>query len=153
MLKEINLPRLTLSRANRVISLALAKARDEGLKPLAVVVLDAGGAVKAAQLQDGVAFGRFEVASGKARASLVVGSGSRALHDQAASRPHFLQGISSVVSGGIIAVPGGVSIRNARGETLGAVGISGDTSDNDEMAAIAGIEGAGLVAVTGGQAG
>lgn len=141
--------KLTLAKANRVIALALARAKESGFKPLAVVVLDSGGAVKAAQLQDGVAYGRFEVASGKARASLVVGSGSRALHDQAASRPHFLQGVSSVIAGGIVPVPGGASIRNAKGEVIGAVGISGDTSDNDEMAAVAGIEGAGLVAVTG----
>ena len=141
--------KLTLTRANRIVNLALASAKQHALKPLCVVVFDAGGSVKAAQLQDGTPFGRFEVACGKARAALVMGSGSRLLHEHAATRPHFVQGISSVLDGGIVPVPGGVLICSAKGETLGAVGISGDTSDNDEIAAIASIEGAGLVAKTG----
>ena len=141
--------RLTLAKANRIISQGLAKAREQDMKPLAVVVLDAGGMPKAVQLQDGVPFGRFDVAAGKARAALVIGSGSRKLNGQAGERPHFLGGLSSVIEGGIVPVPGGVLIRSPKGETLGAVGISGDTSDNDEIAAIASIEGAGLVAKTG----
>ncbi len=141
--------KLTLAKANRIITLALASAKEHSLKPLSVVVLDAGGGIRAAQVQDGTPFGRFEVASGKARGALVIGSGSRVLNDQAATRPHFIQGLSSVLDGGIVPVPGGVLICSAKGETLGAVGISGDTSDNDELAAAAGVEGAGFVARTG----
>lgn len=138
--------RLTLSKANRIINLALGTAKQEGLKPLAVVVLDAGGSLKSAQSQDGVPFGRTSVAAGKARGALVAGSTSRALNNMAAERPHFLQGLSSVVDGGLVPVPGGLTICTASGEIIGAVGISGDTSDNDELAALAGIRGVGLVA-------
>jgi uncharacterized protein GlcG (DUF336 family) len=144
------MPKLTLPKANRIIALAFGTANERGLKPLAVVVLDAGGNVKAAQIQDNVPIGRFEVAAGKARGALFVASGSRVLHDMAVARPHFIQGVSSVIAGGIIPVPGGVTIRARNGEVVGAVGISGDTSDNDEAAAVAGITGAGLLADTGG---
>ncbi|GIL00427.1 MAG: hypothetical protein BroJett030_03260 [Alphaproteobacteria bacterium] len=138
--------RLSLSRANRVVSLIFAEARTRGLKPLAVVVLDTGGSVKTAQTQDGVPFGRFEVAAGKARGALFTGSASRTLHAMAGERPHFLQGVASVLAGGIVPVPGGVTIRSPSGQVLGAVGVSGDTSDNDEAAAAAAIARAGLVA-------
>ena len=140
--------KLTLTKANRIITLALAEARQHEMKPLAIVVLDAGGGARAAQVQDGSPFGRFEVAAGKARGALFVGSASRALHAMAGERPHFLQGVSSVLGGGIVPVPGGVVIRTTGGEVVGAIGISGDTSDNDELAAVAGIKGAGLVSGT-----
>lgn len=140
---------LSLSRANRIISQALKHAGDKGYKPLAVVVLDAGGNMKAFQSQDGASKNRFEVAKGKANGGLAVGVGSRWLNAQAADRPHFLAGLSSVIPGGVVPVPGGVLIKTAKGETIGAVGISGDTSDADEDSAVAGIEAAGLVADTG----
>lgn len=135
---------ISLARANRMINGAFAKAKDLGLKPLAVAVLDAGGHVKAFQRQDGASMLRFEVASGKAYGALAVGSGSRWLHEQAAERAHFLEGLSSVSGGRIVPVPGGVLVRDSRGTIVGAVGISGDTSDNDEACAIAGIEASGL---------
>ncbi|QGA56665.1 heme-binding protein [Brucella sp. 2280] len=138
------MPSLTLERANAIIVGAFAKAEELKLKPLAVSVLDAGGHVKAFQRQDGASMLRFEIGSGKAYGALAVGTGSRWLNNQAKDRPHFLEGLSGVSGGRVVPVPGGVLIKDAGGEILGAVGISGDTSDNDEAAAIAGIEAAGF---------
>lgn len=140
---------ITLSDANTMINAALKKGAELGLKPLAVVVLDAGGHVKAFQRQDGASMLRFEVASGKAYGAVAVGVGSRWLDTQAQSRPHFLEGLSGVSGGKIVPVPGGVLVKTKEGEIIGAVGISGDVSDNDEAAAIAGIEAAGFVADAG----
>tara|TARA_R110002020_G_scaffold6689_5_gene28386 strand:+ start:2193 stop:2624 length:432 start_codon:yes stop_codon:yes gene_type:complete len=137
---------LTLAKALRIITAALAKGKELGLKPLAVVVLDAGGHVKAVQRQDGASMMRFEIASGKAYGALALGVGSRWLNAQAETRPHFLEGLSAVSGGKIVAIPGGVLIRDRKGAIIGAVGITGDTSDNDEIAAIAGIEAAGFAA-------
>ncbi|GAB1583295.1 MULTISPECIES: heme-binding protein [Phyllobacteriaceae] len=141
--------RLTLNKANQIIKGAFAKADEMGLKPLAVAIFDAGGNLKAFQRQDGTSILRFEIASGKAFGALAVGAGSRWLHNQAKDRPHFLEGLSGVSGGRVVPVPGGVLIKDAKGEILGAVGISGDTSDNDEAAAIAGIEAAGFAADAG----
>ncbi|MBC8716622.1 heme-binding protein [Ochrobactrum sp. Marseille-Q0166] len=140
---------LTLEKANSIITTALEKASELKLKPLAVSVFDAGGHLKAFQKQDGTSILRFEIASGKAFGALAVGAGSRWLNNQAKERPHFLEGLSNVSGGKIVAVPGGVLIRNSSNEIIGAVGISGDTSDNDELAAIAGIEANGFVADAG----
>lgn len=140
---------ISLSRANRIISRAFAHAADKGYKPLAVVVLDAGGNLKAFQSQDGTSNNRFEIARGKAKGSLAVGTGSRWLNAQAADRPHFLAGLCSVVEGGIVPVAGGVIARDKQGRIVAAVGISGDVSDADEECAVAGVEGVNLVADTG----
>jgi len=140
---------LTLAKALEIITAALAKGAELGLKPLAVVVLDAGGHVKAFQRQDGASMMRFEIASGKAYGALAVGVGSRWLNAQAETRPHFLEGLSAVSGGKIVAVPGGVLVKDSNGGIIGAVGITGDTSDNDELAAITGIEAAGFTADAG----
>ncbi|MDI6027847.1 heme-binding protein [Corticibacterium sp. UT-5YL-CI-8] len=137
---------LTLAKANTIIETALAKAAEQKFKPLAVVVLDAGGHTVALQRQDGAPFMRHEVAAGKAFGAIAMGSNSRALGQAAIERPHFFQGLAGVSGGRIIPVPGGVVIRNASGAAIGSVGISGDTSDNDEAAAVAGIEAAGFTA-------
>jgi uncharacterized protein GlcG (DUF336 family) len=137
---------LSLSKANKIISAALAKARDMDLKPLGVAVLDAGGHLRAFQRQDGASMLRFEMGAGKAYGALSVGTGSRWLHQQAETRPHFLTGMVGISDGKILPVPGGVLIKDKRGAIIGAVGISGDTADNDETAAIAGIEAAGFTA-------
>jgi uncharacterized protein GlcG (DUF336 family) len=137
---------LSLSKANKIISAALSRAREMSLKPIGVVVLDAGGHVKAFQRQDGASMLRFEMGAGKAYGALSTGTGSRWLHDQAATRPHFLTGMVGISEGKILPVPGGVLVKDKRGVILGAVGISGDTADNDETAAIAGIEAAGFIA-------
>jgi uncharacterized protein GlcG (DUF336 family) len=137
---------LSLAKANAIIASALAKAAELKLKPLGVAVLDAGGHLVAFQRQDGASFLRPEISSGKAYGALAVGSGSRALGKTATERLHFFQGLSAVSGGKIVPVPGGVLIRAKSGSILGAVGISGDTSDNDEAVAIAGIEAAGFTA-------
>lgn len=141
--------KLTLDKANTIITAAFARAAVAGMKPLSVSVLDAGGHVRAFQRQDGASMLRFEIATGKAYGALAVGVGSRWLNNQAKERPHFLEGLSNVSGGKIVPVPGGVLIKDAAGEILGAVGITGDTSDNDEIAAIAGVEAAGFAADAG----
>ncbi|MEM9331051.1 MAG: heme-binding protein [Pseudomonadota bacterium] len=141
--------KLSLTRANRIINQAFAHAGKEGFKPLAVVVLDAGGNVKAFQSQDGASNNRFDMARGKAKGALAVGMGTRWLNAQAETRPHFLAGLSSIIEGGVLPVPGGVLARDKQGNILAAVGISGDTSDADEACAVAGIEAVNLAADTG----
>lgn len=141
--------KLSLTRANRVISQSLKHATSMNAKPLAVVVLDAGGNLKAFQSQDGASNNRFEMARGKAKGALAVGTGTRWLNAQAESRPHFLTGLASVIEGGIIPVPGGVIARDKNGNIVAAVGVSGDTSDMDEACAVAGIEAVNLLADTG----
>jgi uncharacterized protein GlcG (DUF336 family) len=135
---------LTLAKSLEIIDSALAKGKALGLKPLAVAVLDAGGHLKAFQREDGASMMRFEIASGKAYGAIALGVGSRWLNAQAETRPHFLEGLSAVSGGKIVAIPGGVLVKNSAGAIIGAVGITGDTSDNDEIAAIAGIEAAGF---------
>lgn len=136
---------LTLAKANAIIEAALQKAAELKLKPLTVVVLDAGGHTVALQRQDGSPFLRPDVATGKAFAAVSLGANSRALGVAAVERPHFFQGLSGVSGGRVIPVAGGVLVKDG-GTPVGAVGISGDTSDNDEIAAIAGIEAAGFAA-------
>jgi uncharacterized protein GlcG (DUF336 family) len=137
---------LSLAKANKIIDVALATAVDLKLKPLGVAVLDSGGHLVAFQRQDGASFLRPEMASGKAFGALALGMGSRKLDAFARERPHLMAGVADVSGGRIVPVPGGVLVRDSAGSILGAVGISGDTSDNDEAAAIAGIEAAGFVA-------
>ena len=139
---------LSLSAARSLIDAALAHARHAGLKPLVVAVLDARGAVKAVAAEDGTSLKRYEIAHGKAHGALAFGLGSRALMQRAEAQGYFIQAASHVI-GPMVPVPGGVLIRDAAGELVGAVGVSGDTSDNDEAAAKAGIEAAGLVADCG----
>jgi uncharacterized protein GlcG (DUF336 family) len=118
------------------------------MKPLSVIVLDARGALVAAQSEDGVSIMRSRVAHGKANAAIQLGMGSRALMDRAEQQAYFVSAVNGVAGGDFVPVPGGCLIMD--GENLiGAVGISGDTSDNDEIAAVAGIEAAKFAAVTG----
>jgi len=141
---------LTYAKAQKIVRTSLAFAGEKGLKPLSVVVLDARGVVRAAAGQDGISLMRFEIAFGKAYGALGAGAGSRSLNKMAAERPHFVSAFVAVSGGNVVPVPGGVLIRDGKGEILGAVGISGDTSDNDEAAAVAGIGSVGLAA-DGGQ--
>jgi uncharacterized protein GlcG (DUF336 family) len=140
---------LTLEIANRLIADVFAHGATAGLKPLSAVVLDPGGHVVAFQRQDGASMLRFEIACGKAYGALAVGVGSRWLGNQAKDRPHFLEGLSGVSGGRIVPVAGGVLVKTAGGVLLGAVGVTGDTSDNDEAAAVAAITKAGLAADAG----
>lgn len=136
---------ISLSTAETITSAAFAKAAELGLKPLTVVVLDAGGHTVILKRQDGSSNLRPEIATGKANGALAVGTGTRWLNANAETRPHFVNALNGVAGGNIIPVPGGVLVRNEAGETLGAVGITGDTSENDEACAVAGIETVGLV--------
>ncbi|MCB0990668.1 MAG: heme-binding protein [Acidimicrobiales bacterium] len=138
---------LSIEHARTIISAGFAKAMAEGFKPLAILVLDAGGHPLAFERQDGASFGRFDVANGKARAAIAMGVGSRTLDSMARDRPHFMSGLVGAFGGTVVPVPGGVLVTDQTGAVIGAVGVSGDTSDNDETAAVAGIEGAGLVAL------
>lgn len=135
---------LTLDQAQIIVAAALEAARGQSFKPLAVAVYDARGALRALASQDGTSLKRTEIAMGKAYGALALGVGSRALHRMAVERPHFMAGASHAVGGMLVPVPGGVLIKDDRDTILGAVGASGDTSDNDEKAAIAGIKAAGL---------
>lgn len=143
------MPTLTLARANKMIRAAFAKASENSIKPLAVCVYDSGGNLKAFQAQDGASNGRFAIAGGKARGALAVGTGSRWLHAQAETRPHFLAGVNTVIEGGVVPGPGGVIAMDKKGAIVAAVGISGDTADNDELCAVAAIEACGLSADIG----
>jgi uncharacterized protein GlcG (DUF336 family) len=139
---------MNLDLAHRAISGALGHAASQGYKPLTVVVLDAGGHVVAAERQDGSSNKRFEVAYGKASGALALGMGSRALMARAEQQPYFIAAATAAVGGALVPVPGGVLVQD--GDVLvGAVGVSGDTSDKDEVVAVAGIEAAGLTAETG----
>ena len=138
---------LTLDLANAIINGALAEASAQKLKPLTVAVLDAGGHLVALQRQDGTSNLRPQIAMGKANGSLQLGVNSRKIGTMAAERPHFVGALASL-SGSIIPVAGGVLFHSPGGRLLGAVGITGDTSDNDEAACIAGVTAAGLVAAT-----
>ncbi len=141
---------LTLDQASIVIDKALEKGRDMQLAPLTVVVLDAGGQLKAMKREDGSSLLRPEIASGKAWGTLGMGFGGREFARRvAAGNTAFMQALTVASGGRIVPVPGGVLIRDAAGDIVGAVGISGDASDNDEACAIHGILCAGLVADTG----
>jgi uncharacterized protein GlcG (DUF336 family) len=140
---------LTLDKAQAIIAGALAHARTNNLKPLAVAVLDERGAYKALAVEDGTPLRRAEIAHGKAHGAIAMGIGSRALGKAAVERPHFIAAVTHAVGGALIPVPGGVLIRSTSGAVLGAVGVSGDVSDNDEAAAAAGIAAAGFAAETG----
>ena len=140
---------ITLRKARAIIKAALAKGRGEDMKPLAVIVLDAGGNVKAFEREDGASNYRFAIAHGKAHGAVGMGLGSRALFNRAEQQAYFLTAVNGLEGTALVPVPGGVLVRDKRGNLLGAVGISGDNSDNDEKAAVAGIEAAGLVAETG----
>ena len=140
---------LTLDVARKILDVALAKGVEKKLKPLVVAVLDARGCIKALAAQDGTSLLRGEIAHGKAYGALAMGMGSRALFQRAQEQAYFVSAVNTLARGALVPVPGGVLIQDGSGALLGAVGVSGDTSDNDEICAIAGIEAAGLKANAG----
>ncbi|RDJ27189.1 heme-binding protein [Bosea caraganae] len=140
---------LTLAQAQTILSATLAHAGEKELKPLAIAILDSRGAQKAFAAQDGTSLKRGEIALGKAFGAVALGVGSRAIHKMALERPYFVEAATHAVGGSLVPVPGGVLIRDASGTLLGVIGISGETSENDEAAASAGIVAAGLVSDTG----
>ena len=134
---------LTLPEAQTIITGALANAHAAAMKPLCVVVLDARAVPMAVATEDNCSLGRFDIARGKALGALAFGVGSRRLAAMAAERPAFIAGVTHSL-GELVPGPGGVLIKDDEGRIIGAVGISGDTGDNDELAAIAGIRAANL---------
>lgn len=139
---------LSLTQALTIIEAALAKGHELKFAPLTVAVLDAGGHLVALQREDNSGILRVEIASGKAWGALGMGIGSRELGERAGKVPHFFNALMAASHGRVVPVPGGVLVRDASG-IIGAVGISGDTSDNDEICALAGIAAAGLTGQTG----
>ena len=140
---------LSLDVARKILDVALAKGIEKKLKPLVITVLDARGCIKVTAAQDGTSLLRSEIAHGKAYGALALGMGSRAIFQRAQEQAYFVSAVNTMAQGALIPVPGGVLIQDASGALLGAVGVSGDTSDNDEVCAIAGIEAAGLKANPG----
>jgi uncharacterized protein GlcG (DUF336 family) len=140
---------VTLSQASTIVDVALKKARETNLAPLTVAVLDAGGHLVAFKREDNSGILRYDIAVGKAWGALGMGFGSRTLAARAAKTPQFFTMLAAASGGRMVTNPGGVLIRDAGGNVVGACGISGDTSDKDEMCAIAGIEAAGLKADPG----
>ena len=140
---------VTLAQASTIVDVALKKGRDTSCAPLTVAVLDAGGHLVAFKREDKSGILRYDIANGKAWGALGMGFGSRELADRAGKNPLFFGALATVSQGRLVPVPGGVLIKDADGAVLGAVGISGDTSDKDETCAVAGIEAAGLKAVVG----
>ncbi|MEH2470512.1 uncharacterized protein GlcG (DUF336 family) [Nitrobacteraceae bacterium AZCC 2161] len=140
---------LTLDVARKILDAALAKVVEKKFKPMVITVLDARGCVKATVAQDGTSLLRGEIAHGKAYGALALGMGSRAIFQRAQEQAYFVDAVNTLARGAMIPVPGGVLFHDASGALLGAIGISGDTSDNDEICALAGIEAAGLKANAG----
>lgn len=139
---------LTLALANTIIENTIRKGEAMGLKPLTVAVLDAGGHLIALARTDGASTLRPEMAMGKAYGCISLGVGGRWINRNGIERPHFMDGVIALSGGRILPVPGGVLVRDS-GDIAGAVGVTGDTADNDEIAAIAGIEAAGFTADIG----
>src|SRR5215472_2112836 len=137
---------VTLAQASSIVDATLKKARELKQMPQTVVVLDAGGHLVCAKREDGSGIVRFEIAVGKAYGALGMGWGSRTMLERAAQNPNFLTAIAAASGGRLVPNPGGVRVRDVSNHVLGAVGIAGDTGDNDEIIAIAGIEAAGLKA-------
>ncbi len=137
---------VTQRKAKTIIRKALEKGRELDLKPLSVVVLDAGGHVKAFEREDGASPGRFDIARGKAFGAVMLGLGGTAQMARAEAQAYFMNAMNGLFDGKVVPVPGGVLVRDKKGAVIGAVGVTGDTSDNDLIAAVAGIEAAGLTA-------
>ena len=139
---------LTLEKAQTIIAAAFQKGGELAMKPLSAAVLDAGGHVVAFARQDGSSNLRFKIAEGKAAGAIALGMGSRAIFERAQQQPYFVGALNGLMDGAMVPVPGGVLIME-NGSMIGGVGVTGDTSDNDEIAAIAGVEAAGFAANAG----
>ena len=135
---------LSLAEANTIVTGALRLGREAGMLPLTVVALDAGGKLIAAQSEDGSGLLRFDIAFGKAWGALGMGISSRLIRDRLAARPAFQAALAAASDGRFVPVPGGVLVQTGEGVTIGAVGVSGDTSEKDEYCAVEAIRSAGL---------
>ena len=137
---------ITLDNARTIIRETLSRGRDMGLKPLSVAVLDAGGHLLAFEREDGAAPGRYAIAQGKAFGAVMLGMAGTAQMARAESQSYFMAAVNGVYGGQVVPVPGGILVRGGDGAVIGAVGVTGDTSDNDALAGQAGIAAAGLSA-------
>ena len=137
---------LTLASARSIVDEALAVGRRHAMQPLTIVVLDRGGHVVCCQREDGAGILRFEIAFGKAWGALGMGRSSRDLEQMSVQRPAFINSLAAASGGRLVPVAGGVLVVD-HGATIGAVGVSGDTSDADELCAIEGIRAAGLSSI------
>lgn len=140
---------MKLEQAQTIATAAIAYGRERSMLPLAVIILDARGALKVGVVEDGTSLKRAEIAHGKAYGALALGLGSRALFTRAQQQPFFIAAVTHAVGHALVPVPGGVLVRDGAGDLIGAVGVSGDTSDRDEAVALAGIAAAGLIGDTG----
>lgn len=136
---------LTLNHAQSIIGDCIVWRQANGLKPLTIAVLDSAGSLLALAREDGTSNLRPKIAQGKAGGAIAMGLGSRALFERAKKEPFFIQAMNALADGSLVPVAGGVLIKQ-NGIILGAVGITGDSSDNDEACAIAAIKKAGFVA-------
>ncbi|OOY15776.1 uncharacterized protein GlcG (DUF336 family) [Thioclava sp. ES.031] len=137
---------ITLEQAQKMIDTALAQGVEDELKPLSAIVLDAGGHPLAFARADGAAPGRFEIARAKAYGAVMLGMGGKAQMARAEAQAYFMAAVNGIYDGKTCPVPGGVLIRDESGAVIGAMGVTGDTSDNDAKVAVAGIEAAGFTA-------
>lgn len=135
---------LTLDTARGIIRATMDKGAEMGLKPLSVVVLDAGGHVLAFERSDGSSPGRFGIAHGKAHGAVMLGMPGTAQMKRAEDQAYFMAAVNGVYGGAVVPVPGGILLHDDAGAVIGAVGVTGDTSDNDAEAGMAGIAAAGL---------
>ncbi len=134
---------MNLELADKLITAALEHRQGHDMQPLTVAVIDAGGHLVALKREDGTSNLRSEIAQGKAKGAVAMGLGSRALFNRAQEQAYFISAMNALNGGSLVPVPGGVLIRRD-GTLLGAIGITGDSSDNDEACAIAAIEAQGL---------
>jgi uncharacterized protein GlcG (DUF336 family) len=141
--------KVTLAQATIIADRTLAKGREIECQPLTVAVLDDGGHLVVLKREDGSGILRPQIAIGKAWGALGMGRPSRFIEQLAQDRPYFVDALSDLSQGRLVPVAGGVLIRSTEGELLGALGVTGDVSDRDEICAVAGVEAAGLVAETG----
>ena len=149
MASTVPMESVSLEAASIIVDRALAKGRDMKFKPLAVAVLDPRGCLKAYKAEDGSSLLRFEIAFGKAWGALGMGFGGRELERRGDAHGIFFNSLQVMSEGKVVPAQGGVLIRNQAGQVVGAVGVSGDSSDKDELCAIEGITAAGLVPDTG----
>lgn len=138
------MPEISNSKARTIIRKTMAKGEEMGFKPLSVVVLDTGGHVKAFERADGASPGRFGIAQGKAYGAIMLGMPGSAQMARAEQQAYFMAAVNGVYGGQVVPVPGGILVHDKRGNLVGAIGVTGDTSDNDVIAGLAGLEAAGL---------
>jgi uncharacterized protein GlcG (DUF336 family) len=143
-LGELSMRALSLAEALEIIEGTFAAAKEHNCHALAAIVLDAGGRIKAFQKQDGASLMRFEIAYGKAFAALSLGRSSRMVLQKAKEKPLFVQSLERIADGPLFLEAGGQLVRDGQGEIMGAIGVTGDVNEMDDICAITGIGSAGL---------